>query len=412
MEKFAGYGFNKSHSAAYALVSFQTAWLKTHYPAAFMAAVMSADMDNTDKVVTYVDDAQSMDINIVPPDVNRGEYKFTIDGEDTIVYGIGAIKGVGEAAVETIVQERKSCGVYKDMFDFCNRVDLKVVNRRNLEALIRAGALDSLGPNRAVMMASLEHAIKSAEQFKRDKLAGQNDLFGSPTESSKTSEATFTETAPWSDAVVLQGEKETLGLYLTGHPIDRYLPEVKQVCRHRLSSLQPTKRGDYVRVAGLIVDMRVMKTKKGLNWAIVTIDDKSGRLDLMVYNEMFEASRDFLRKDEVIVAKGDIAHDDYSGGLKMSAVELEEFSQMRESQSDCLKITLNLNYNRSLAEEVIASLTPHKGGLCPVRFECQLDNLQAELIASGEWSVKPTDELLFNLSHLKGCESVKVIYSS
>ncbi len=259
-------------------------------------------------------------------------------------------------------------------------------------------------------MASLEHAIRSAEQFKRDQQAGQDDLFGSPTQSNDTNKPKFIQAQPWSDATVLQGEKETLGLYLTGHPIDRYLQEIKQVCRLRLASLQPTKRGDYVRVAGLIVDIRVMKTKKGLNWAIVTLDDKSGRVDLMVYNELFEASREYLRKDEVVVAKGDIAHDDYSGGLKMSAIEINEFNQMRESQSDHLQIKLNFSQSPSLATDVIASLTPYKGGLCPVRFDCRLDNLQAELIASGDWSVKPTDELLFNLSNLNGCEGVEVIY--
>ncbi|MCW9015428.1 MAG: DNA polymerase III subunit alpha, partial [Kangiellaceae bacterium] len=328
MEKFAGYGFNKSHSAAYALVSFQTAWLKAHYPAAFMAAVMSSDMDNTDKVVTYVDDAKNNKISIVPPDVNRGLYKFTIDGPKTIIYGIGAIKGVGEAAIQSIVDERGANGKYKDLFDFCNRVDLKKVNRRNLEALIRAGALDALGPDRAIMMASLEHAIKSAEQFKKDQLLGQNDLFGSPTDTSGDKSPEFTSVRPWPEDKILGGEKETLGLYLTGHPIDRYLPEVKQFCNLRLNSLQPTRRGEYVSVAGLIVGIRVMKTKKGLNWAIVSLDDQSGRVDVMVYSDLYEANREVLRKDAIIVAKGDISPDDFSGGLKMSGVEINELTEV------------------------------------------------------------------------------------
>ncbi|WP_444994611.1 DNA polymerase III subunit alpha [Aliikangiella sp. IMCC44359] len=410
MEKFAGYGFNKSHSAAYALVSFQTAWLKAHYPAAFMAAVMSADMDNTDKVVTYVDDAKSLGIKIVPPDVNRGQYKFTIDGEQTIIYGIGAIKGVGEAAIQSIVDERKSGGVYKDMFDFCNRIDLKKANRRNLEALIRAGALDALGPSRAVMMASLEQAVKSAEQFKRNKLLGQNDLFGSPTESSEASSVEFTMVRPWPEDKVLQGEKETLGLYLTGHPIDRYLPEIRQFCDLRLNGLQPTRRGEYVSVAGLIVNIRVMKTKKGLNWAIVTLDDQSGRVDVMVYSDLYETNRDVLRKDEIIVAKGDISNDDFSGGLKMSAVEISELIEVRERLSKHLEIKIDLNESTILAQEVVESLTPFKGGLCPVRIYCRLGEIDSVLVAGGNWSVKPTDTLLFNLKNIKGCQRVEVVY--
>ncbi|MCF6193387.1 MAG: DNA polymerase III subunit alpha, partial [Kangiellaceae bacterium] len=222
MEKFAGYGFNKSHSAAYALVSYQTAWLKTHYPAAFMAAVMSADMDNTEKVVTYVDDSKDMGLDIVPPDVNRGAYKFTVDGDAVIIYGIGAIKGVGEAAIQSIIDQREKNGVFKDLFDFCNRIDLKKANRRVLEALIRAGALDKLGPNRAVIMASLEESVKSAEQFKRNSELGQNDLFGAPSEENAEQNIQFAKVRPWPEGRVLEGERETLGLYLTGHPINRY----------------------------------------------------------------------------------------------------------------------------------------------------------------------------------------------
>lgn len=410
MEKFAGYGFNKSHSAAYALVSFQTAWLKTHYPAAFMAAVMSSDMDNTDKVVTYVDDAKANQIKIVPPDVNRGEYKFTIDGSDTIIYGIGAIKGVGEAAVQSIVEERKNHGRFTDLFDFCNRVDLKKVNRRNLEAMIRAGALDALGPSRSIMMASLEHAIKSAEQFKKDQQLGQNDLFGSPTDTSSGEKPVFAKVRPWPEEKILQGEKETLGLYLTGHPIDRYLPEIKQFCSWRLNALQPTRRGESVTVAGLIVAIRMMKTKKGLNWAIVSLDDQSGRVDLMVFNELYELNKEILRKDQVIVAKGEISNDDFSGGLKMSASEISSLIWVREQKAQYLEVELDFNQSLDLAKDIVSALQPCKGGLCPVHFRSKLGNLHFDQIAGGDWSVKPTDELLFNLSNIKGCKRVKVVY--
>jgi DNA polymerase-3 subunit alpha len=410
MEKFAGYGFNKSHSAAYALVSYQTAWLKAHYPAAFMAAVMSADMDNTEKVVTYVDDAKEMGLEIVPPDVNRGAYKFTIDGAKTIIYGIGAIKGVGEAAIQSIVDSRKEDGNYKDLFDFCNRIDLKKSNRRTLEALIRAGALDNLGPSRAVLMASLSQATQSAEQFKRNSLLGQNDLFGTPSEENAEQNIEFTMVRDWPEGKVLEGEKETLGLYLTGHPIDRYLPEIKKFCSLRLNGLQPTRRGDNVMVAGLIINIRVMKTKKGLNWAIVTLDDQSGRVDVMVYSDLYEASKEILRKDEVIVAKGDISTDDFSGGLKMSAVDLQQLLDVRESRVQYLELGLDLNMGDLLAEDIADALRPYKGGLCPVRFSCEQTTYAAELVAPGEWSVKPTDELIYNLKNIDGCKMVKLRY--
>jgi DNA polymerase III subunit alpha len=410
MEKFAGYGFNKSHSAAYALVSYQTAWLKTHHPAAFMAAVMSADMDNTEKVVTYVDDAKSMGLEIVPPDVNRGAYKFTIDGEKTIIYGIGAVKGVGEGAIQVIVDERNNEGPFSDLFDFCNRIDLKKANRRVLEALIRAGALDSLGPHRAVMMASLERAIKSAEQFKRNSELGQNDLFGAPSEEGAEQNIEFANVRPWPEGRVLEGEKETLGLYLTGHPINRYLAEIQKLCDLRLNGLQPTRRGDYVSVAGLIINIRVMKTKKGLNWAIVTLDDQSARVDVMIYSELYEASKDILRKDEVVIAKGDISNDDFSGGLKMSGIEINQLIEVRENRVKYLELKINLLYGSSLAEEIIEILQPYKGGRCPVTLQCKNKQLLAEVVASGEWSVKPTDELIHELKNVNGCESVKLHY--
>jgi len=410
MEKFAGYGFNKSHSAAYALVSYQTAWLKTHYPAAFMAAVMSADMDNTEKVVTYVDDAKEMGLDIVPPDVNRGAYKFTVDGEQVVIYGIGAIKGVGEAAIQSIIEQRESTGVYKDLFDFCNRIDLKKANRRVLEALIRAGALDKLGPNRAVIMASLEEATKSAEQFKRNAELGQNDLFGAPSEENAEQNIEFAKVRPWPEGRVLEGEKETLGLYLTGHPINRYLPEIKKLGSIRLNQLQPTRRGDHVIVAGLVIGIRIMKTKKGLNWAIVTLDDQSARVDVMIYSELYEAAKDILRKDQVVIAKGDISNDDFSGGLKMSCVEISQLIDVREKRVNYLEINIDLNHGKQLADDLVSSLRPYKGGLCPVRFRCKKDTLTAELVAAGEWSVKPTDELLHDLKNIDGCNAVKLHY--
>ena len=410
MEKFAGYGFNKSHSAAYALVSYQTAWLKTHFPAAFMAAVMSADMDNTEKVVTYVDDAKDMGIKIVPPDVNQGEYKFTVDGEQIIIYGIGAIKGVGESAIQAIVEERNENGAFVDLFDFCNRVDLKKANRRNLESLIKAGALDKLGPNRAVIMASLEKAIKSAEQFKRNSELGQNDLFGTPSEKDAEQNIEYAVVRPWPEGRVLEGEKETLGLYLTGHPIDRYLAEIKKICKHRINSLQPTRRGDNLLIAGLIIDIRVMKTKKGLNWAIVTLDDRTARMDVMIYNELYEQTKDIINKDQIIVAKGDISTDDYSGGLKMSCVEIQTIVDIREKLAKSLELKLNINYGSLLAEDLIEALRPFKGGLCPVRIKCEQKHFSADLALAGEWSVKPTDELLFNLNNIDGCDAVKLNY--
>src|SRR5690554_7076089 len=292
VEKFAGYGFNKSHSAAYALVSYQTLWMKTHYPAEFMAAVMSADMDNTDKIVTLVDECERMGLKILPPDVNRGYYKFSVDDAQQIIYGIGAIKGVGEGPIESIIQARDAGGAFTDLFDFCRRIDLKKLNKRVMERLIKAGALDALGPSRAILMASLEKAMKQADQAAKDAAMGQTDLFGVMTAEPTAIEAEFIQVAPWPEPVWLDYERETLGLYLTGHPINRYRKELKRYSSGRLVDLNETGRGQYVSAAGLILDVRPMVNKKGQRWAIVTLDDKSTRMDVRLYNQEYEKYED------------------------------------------------------------------------------------------------------------------------
>ena len=246
VEKFAGYGFNKSHSAAYALVSYQTLWMKAHYPAEFMAAVMSADMDNTDKIVTLVDECENMKLKLIPPDVNSGLYKFNVNEQGHIVYGIGAIKGVGEGPIEAIIEARNAGGAFYDLFDFCARVDLKRLNRRVIEKLILSGAMDKLGPHRASLMATLEEAMKAAEQHAKAQAVGQNDLFGLLAPEPENSAKAFKQVPIWPDEVWLEGERETLGLYLTGHPINRYLAEIHHYASARLVDFTPTRRDQTV----------------------------------------------------------------------------------------------------------------------------------------------------------------------
>lgn len=332
MEKFAGYGFNKSHSAAYALVSYQTAWLKAHYPSEFMAAVLSADMDNTDKVVTLIDDCSEMKLKVSPPNVNLCKHQFTVDN-GTIIYGLGAIKGVGEAAIDGVIEEREKKGNFKTLFDFCQRVDLRKVNRRTLEGLTMAGAMDVFEQHRSTIMATLPDALKIAEQKSRDDQAGIQDMFGMVTasdeEGNSSSPENYTIQKDWSEELRLNNEKATLGLYLTGHPINRYLPELKKMVSGRLSEMKPTKNATVI-VAGLVVGMRVMTTKRGDKMAFLTLDDRSGRMEMAVFSEEFNANRENLAKDKLIVASVEVSIDDYSGGFKMRAKEIYDISQARE----------------------------------------------------------------------------------
>ncbi len=409
MEKFAGYGFNKSHSAAYALVSYQTAWLKAHYPAAFLAAVMSADMDNTDKVVTLIEDAREMKLEVVSPNVNACHYKFAVKNDKTIFYGLGAIKGVGEGAIEGIINSREQDGPFHDLFDFCQRIDLKKANKRTLEGLIRAGAMDDLGPNRATLMASLETAVHMADQHHNNLASGQNDMFG-VAEPVETANGQFVAARDWDDETRLNGEKETLGLYLTGHPIDRYEAEINQFVSMRIADLNP-RNEQTITVAGLVVAMRTMNTKRGDRIAFITLDDRTGRLELAVFSEAFHHYRDLLAKDRLLVVEGEVSLDDYTGGMKMSARKIYDIDHARESFAKRLVLQVD---KQKADNGFISSLTqvlkPFCEGHCPVRVDYRRSDAVVQILLGDEWRVRPTDELIRRLDELAGKGLVRIEY--
>ncbi|PSJ46100.1 DNA polymerase III subunit alpha [Zobellella endophytica] len=410
VEKFAGYGFNKSHSAAYALVSYQTLWLKTHYPAEFMAAVMTADMDNTDKVVTLVDECQRMGLTLLPPDVNSGRYRFTVNEDGHIVYGIGAIKGVGEAPIEAILEAREQGGPFRDLFDFCNRVDLKKLNKRVMEKLIFSGAMDRLGPHRASLMATLEEAMKAADQHARAEALGQGDMFGVLVEEEYIEHA-FADVPAWPDKVWLEGERDTLGLYLTGHPINQYAKELRHYTGGRLNEVQPTGRDRSTTVAGLVIAARVMTTKRGNRMGILTLDDRSGRLDVTLFSDALERYESLLEKDKILVISGQVSFDDFSGGLKMSAREVLDISDARERFARGLQLNIDKSQiDQGFFTHLLDILTPVRAGVCPVRVTYHRPGARVQLTLGTEWRVTPTDQMLDALQQLLGQDKVELIF--
>ncbi len=412
VEKFAGYGFNKSHSAAYALVSYQTAWLKTHYPAAFMAAVLSADMDNTDKVVTLIDECRDMQLKVEPPNVNLCEHRFTVDltGDGKgIIYGLGAIKGVGGAAIEGVVQERAQNGPYKDLFDFCQRIDLRKVNRRTLDALIYSGAMDVFGQTRATLLATLPAALQVAEQQSRNASAGIEDMFGMSSQAD-SGPVSYDIHPEWHEEQRLAGEKQSLGLYLTGHPIERYVPELNDFITARIVDLSPTREQTVI-VAGLVVAMRVMNTRRGDKMAFVTLDDRSGRIEMAVFSDVYESSRELLAKDKLVVVAGEVSVDDYSGGYKMSAKHIYDINQAREQYARCLLISVDTaRAGNGFVPELRGVLQPFREGRCQIEIDYQGPGARARLALGEDWAVQPTDELLHRLRHLAGEQAIRVIY--
>lgn len=407
IEKFAGYGFNKSHSAAYALVAYQTAWLKAHYPAAFMAAVLSADMDNTDKVVRLIEECKQMQLHVLPPDINYSDFRFVKKTDHDIIYGLGAIKGAGEQAIDNIMASRHEEGVFKDLFDFCRRVDLRRLNRRVLEAFIKAGAMDSFGESRAVLMGTLDHAVQLAEQQAKDATLGQRDMFF---ELSYATEPKYLMAPTWNDATRLAYEKETLGLYLTGHPMDPYRSELKKFIRYPLNQLRPDPK-EKTRVAGLLVGLRTVKTKQGKRMAIMSLDDGTARLDATLFADDYLKFQPVLVKDTLLVVTGLVTHDEFSGELRMRAQEVSTFGESRGQFVKRILLTVNAaNQETTFAEKLGSLLAPYQSGGCPVHVAYQRPDVKARYVLGDAWRVTPEDALIQTLREWLGRDAVVVEY--
>jgi DNA polymerase-3 subunit alpha len=420
IEKFAGYGFNKSHSAAYGLLSYQTAWLKQHYPAAFMAAVLSSDIDHTDKVVTLIDECSHMDLTILPPDVNESSHAFTVADDRTIRYGLGAIRGVGEGAVQAMVAEREAGGPFRSIEDLCRRLDLTRLNKRVLEALIRSGSLDRLGPNRASLMHRLGAAMQGGEQHARAAAAGQVDFFGAATSQAQAEPAAEPEALPeWNEAQRLVGERETLGLYLTGHPIERFRRELPRLVTGSLGDLgseQPPAAGEGKRffggrtatVAGLVLEIR----KRGGRTSFV-LDDRSGRMEVTLFEEAWQQYRDIVVKDALLLVDGNLRYDEFSAAWRIAARRIQPLEAVREQQARRLVLTWPAGSRSSEAEVVerlAQLLAPCRPGDCEVLVRVQRASARCVVALGKDWAIRPTAALMEQLEALVGFEGLQVIY--
>ena len=404
MEKFAGYGFNKSHSAAYALLAYQTAWLKAHYPAAFMAAVISADMDNTEKVVILVQECKRMGLTVFPPSIQRAHYRFTVLDERTIVYGFGAIKGVGEAAILSLIEARDRAGPCDGLFDFCRRMDLRRVNRRVLDALIKSGSLDEWGVDRATLQSSLEKAMQQGIQFHQNQGHGQTNLFDDLDEEDDINQAVLCK--PWSIKQRLAGEKETLGFYLSGHPADPYQKELGRLVIP--IAAMPHSASKKIMICGVLQGVRRVMTKRGKRLAIMTFEDTTGRLDVVAFSEVFEPQEAHAVVGNVLVVEGEIGQDNYTGGVKLTAIALHPIVHMRTRFAACLALTLTSADGPNMPA-LQALLLSHPGE-CGVQVRYANDLAKASMNVSTQWRVAPHDALLEQLMELLEPSRVEVCY--
>ena len=408
MEKFAGYGFNKSHAAAYAMVSYQTAWLKAHEPAEFMAATLSSDMEKTDKVVAFLEDARAGGLSVRPPDVNASTYLFAAIDAHAIRYGLGAIKGVGRGACEAIVAARETGGPFRGLGDFCRRVDPGKLNKRVLEALILAGAMDALAPHRAVLMAQLPEAVKAAEQQQRDRAAGQNDMFGAPLAADgEAAPLALPELPPWPLEQLLAGERATLGFFLSGHPTDPWKDLLTQLATCPLGSIEAqykppesSRSGRPVdtpwTVAGMVIDVR----RRGQGMAIVQLEDGSGRIEASFFNEVLDEYGPLLTRDAILIVEGGLRHGDF--GLSLRARRAWSLAQICESHARLLRLRLN-GVDADFPARLREALAPFRGGRTPLLLSGYRNaSGQADLELGEDWRVHALPELLRALGSLPG----------
>jgi DNA polymerase-3 subunit alpha len=403
MEKFAGYGFNKSHAAAYALVAYQTAYFKAHHPAAFMAANLSLVMDDTDKVKSLYDDTLAQKIAILPPDVNASGYRFEPVDTKSIRFGLGAVKGTGQAAIEAIVGARKEGGPFRDLFDFARRVDKRLVNRRVVEALVRAGAFDSIDARRSTLLASAGLALDAGERAAA--AASQVSLFGEETASPGSALVTARE---WTDAERLMQEKAALGFYLSGHPFSSYATELAPIVRTSLATLGP--RNDRVLVGGIVTSLRVQSSRRG-KMAFVTLDDGKGRAEILVYNETFDAVRALLREDQLVVmevkATQRMSDDGELAGLRIVAENVYDLATVRKRWAKGLKLACNGNASASRLAEI---LQPFRPGEKAITIEYRNARIGGEIELPDEWRVNLDDALIDRLRDWLAPENVQVVY--
>ncbi|MEG3592489.1 MAG: DNA polymerase III subunit alpha [Pseudomonadota bacterium] len=419
MEKFAGYGFNKSHSVAYALLAYQTAWLKTHYKEAFMAAVLSADMDNTDKVVRLIDECRALGLQIAGPNINKSKYSFTVVNKNTILYGLGAIKGVGKAAIENIEAMQEKHGDFKDLNDLCAKSDSQKLNRRVLEALIVSGSMDSIESNRALLMNQLSIAMLQAEQHQRNESLGQNDMFGGFSKINTPAKKDFNSEEAWSEQKRLSGERNTLGLYLTGHPVERYKKELVRITGQKIVDILNTANERVVhtseryqrkvtKVAGLIMTMRVRNIGSS-KLAFAVLDDNSARMEAVLD---YEKHGHLLNKDQILIIQGYLKFDEYTQSQQIRAQEVFSLDEARRKFATGLRIKIKTEkQTNGLLDEIYSVLSSNLDGECEVRIDVENNTAASSWLLAESWRISPNEDMLEKLQGINGVLQTDILYS-
>ena len=402
MAKFAGYGFNKSHSAAYALIAYQTAYLKAHYPAQFMAALLSCDMNNTDKVVNYINECRDHEIEVLPPDINESDKDFTVV-DDRIRFGLAAVKNVGEAALDSIIEERRANGPYTSLEDFCCRVDLRRVNRRVLESLNKAGAFDSLHLKRSQLFAILDQALEQGQAAQRDRLSGQISLFAvmGNEEEGQHAKIEIPDIPEWTDQEKLTYEKETVGFYLTGHPLDDYREDILSVTDTNLSEKKQWNEGQNLRVGGLIRDIKYRKTKKGDPMAVIVLEDIAGTVEVVIFPELYTQCASLLQNDTAVVIEGLVKKDERGDNIIANGIDTLE--EARNKYTAGARIMLQSDRVNRQSLEALKKIFYRYHGPCPLSLTLHFAGRgEVDLEIPQDITIKPCKEFTAEVNSTMG----------
>ncbi|HID96512.1 MAG TPA: DNA polymerase III subunit alpha [Candidatus Latescibacteria bacterium] len=391
MAQFSSYGFNRSHSAGYALIAYKTAYLKAHYPREFMAANLTSEMGNSDRVAILIDECRRMGIDVLPPDVNECQAGFTVV-PDGIRFGLGAIKNVGSGAIESIIKERTRRGRFKTIFDFCEWVDHRAVNRRAIESLILAGAMDSLEGHRAQLLAALDQALEAAQSVQADRQRGQASLL----EALKVDNKRLPEVPQWQELQTLSREKEVLGFYVSSHPLRRYQEDLDAFATHRIGELSETSDGSEVMVGGIVAKVKVTVDRKGKHMAFATIEDFSGSAEAVVFSEQYEKYRSLIAPDELVMLKGKVSQEEHEK-TKLIAIEFVPLSEARKRYARAVNISISTNgVDEQPLRDLRALLEKHKGK-CALLLHFQTTEGKRLVIRSKDLHISPSDELMDEL---------------
>jgi DNA polymerase III subunit alpha len=406
MAEFAGYGFNKSHSCAYALLAYQTAYLKTHFPVEFMAAMLSSETGNTEKVVKYINEARGMGITVLPPDVNSSDVDFTPTG-DQIRFGLRAIKNVGENTVKGILQARESLGRLTSLVEFCESVDARLLNKRVLESLVRSGAMDGLGAHRAQMMAAIDRAMDRAQKLQRARESGQHGLFGGASSPSAPPQPEILpDVAEWAEHELLAAEYSTLGFYISGHPLDKYAGRLKDLAAVELSTIENRRNGEDIVVAGIIVQSRPMRSRRGARWSILTLQDRTGVIDALVFPEAFQKLEPLLKAATPLLVKARVAVEDV--GTRLIVADARVLDQVTDRPPSLLRVRVDLNALNTGALDRLQDLFSRRPGRCRVAFELVKDDGTEAILEAGS-AVQADVELVERVREICGTDSVAVV---